>query len=215
MITIVDYDAGNIKSIVNMLRSLGVASRTTADPAVIAAADKLILPGVGHFDYGMRELVQRGLAAALNQRVLHDGIPILGICLGAQLLMRCSAEGTEQGLGWIAGDTVAFDRTRMPTRLRVPHMGWADTSVRPGNPLGTGLPADARFYFVHSFHIVCDHDEDVIFKASHGYEFVAGVQRGNILGVQFHPEKSHRFGMQVLRNFSAWQPTARRLIAAA
>jgi imidazole glycerol-phosphate synthase subunit HisH len=215
MITIVDYDAGNIKSIVNMLRALGIASRISSDPAEIVKADKLVLPGVGHFDYGMKELLRRGLVAALNQRVVTDGIPLLGICLGAQLMMRGSAEGVEPGLGWVDGDTVAFDRRRLDRQLRVPHMGWAETRSQRDNPLQPGLAADARFYFVHSFHIVCDREENVLFKAEHGYEFVAGVRRANILGVQFHPEKSHRFGMQVLRNFGNWQPNAHNLTVAA
>jgi imidazole glycerol-phosphate synthase subunit HisH len=215
MITIVDYDAGNIKSIVNMLRALGIPSRISGDPADIMRADKLILPGVGHFDYGMKELFRRGLVGALNQRVVTDGIPLLGICLGAQLLMRGSAEGVERGLGWIDGDTVAFDRSRLHQQLRVPHMGWAETRSQAENPLAPGLTADARFYFVHSFHMVCDRDENVLFKAQHGYEFVAGVRCANILGVQFHPEKSHRFGMQVLRNFGDWQPNAQNMTIAA
>jgi glutamine amidotransferase len=210
MITIVDYDAGNIRSIVNMLRVLGVASRISNDPAEIAAADRLILPGVGNFDYGMGELSRRGLINALRQRVLEDCTPILGICLGAQLLTGGSEEGRSLGLGWIAGRTVRFDRARMNSSLRVPHMGWADTWALRENPLFAGIPADARFYYVHSYHIVCEAPEQAILSARYGYDFTSGVQNRNILGVQFHPEKSHRYGMQLLRNFASWDPEGER-----
>jgi glutamine amidotransferase len=206
MITIVDYGAGNIRSIVNMLRALGIKSRVSGTPDEIATAERLILPGVGHFDHGMGELLERGLMAALERRVREEGIPILGICLGAQLLTRSSEEGALPGLGWIDGCTIRFDRARMGARLRVPHMGWADTWAMRDNPLLDGLSADARFYYVHSYHIVCDDPEQAIFGAHHGYDFISGVKRANVLGVQFHPEKSHRFGMQVLRNFAAWKP---------
>jgi glutamine amidotransferase len=206
MITIVDYDAGNIRSIVNMLSQLGIKSRISGEPAEIETAERLILPGVGHFDYGMRNLAQRGLVEALNARVLGEGVPMLGICLGAQLLTRGSEEGELPGLGWIAARTVRFDRARMDARLRVPHMGWADTWASRESPLAKSIPADARFYYVHSYHIVCDEPEQAILAARHGYEFTAGVGRGNVLGVQFHPEKSHRFGAELLRAFSAWRP---------
>jgi glutamine amidotransferase len=209
MITIVDYGVGNIHSIVNMLRALGFKSRIAKDASEIGNAERLILPGVGHFDYGMRSLRSRGLVEALQQRVLGDGIPILGICLGAQLLTRGSEEGHEPGLSWIAGNTVAFDRARLGSSLRVPHMGWANTWQVRETPLTTALPADARFYYVHSFHLTCDNDDDAAFMAHHGYEFVAGFHRENILGVQFHPEKSHRFGMQIIRNFCTWKPRSR------
>jgi glutamine amidotransferase len=207
MITIIDYDAGNIKSVVNMLRAFGAPSRITGDPAEIAAAEKLILPGVGHFDYGMGQLEARGLVDVLNRRVLEDGVPILGICLGAQLLTRGSEEGNRAGLGWVAGETVRFDRSRMDARLRVPHMGWADTWATRESPLSDGL-SDARFYYVHSYHLACDSAREAILAANYGYDFTVGVQRGNVLGVQFHPEKSHRFGMQLLQNFVVWRPTA-------
>lgn len=205
MITIVDYDAGNLKSIVNMLRALGASSRISGDPAEIAGAEKLILPGVGHFDYGMGQLEARGLVDVLNRRVLQDRVPILGICLGAQLLTRGSEEGDRPGLGWIAGETVRFDRGRMDARLRVPHMGWAETWATRENPLSEALH-DARFYYVHNYHLVCDDACEAILAANYGYDFTVGVQRGNVLGVQFHPEKSHRFGMQLLQNFVGWRP---------
>lgn len=213
MITIVDYSVGNIKSVANMLRALGAASRISSSPDEIAQAERLILPGVGHFDHGMRELHERGLIAALSARVLEDRIPILGICLGAQLLTRSSEEGDRPGLGWIDATAVRFDSSRMDPRLCVPHMGWADTWALRTHLLFAGLPDDTRFYYVHSYHLACDAPDQAVLAARHGYDFVSGVARGNILGVQFHPEKSHRFGMQLLRNFIAWQPEGGKIAA--
>lgn len=208
MITIVDYDAGNLKSIVNMLRVLGLKSETSGSAAGIASASRLILPGVGHFDFGMGELEKRGLVEALGKRVIEDGVPILGICLGAQLLTRGSEEGNRPGLGWIDASTRRFDKARLADHLRIPHMGWADTWAERPSPLDSAVAAGTRFYYVHSYHIVCEAPESSILAAAHGYAFTAGVQRGNILGVQFHPEKSHRFGMQILKAFAAWTPGA-------
>jgi len=202
VITIVDYGAGNLASIANMLRKVGAESRVSADPADVRTADKLILPGVGHFDHGMQNLRARGLDEALTQRVVREGVPILGICLGLQLFARGSEEGTSSGLGWIDADVRRFDTSRMAEALRVPHMGWADVSIEHPDALVESLPPDPRFYFVHSFHIVADHEPDVLVRAVHGYAFVAGVARGHIRGVQFHPEKSHKFGMKLLANFA-------------
>jgi glutamine amidotransferase len=206
MITIIDYGAGNIRSVANMLNVIGAKSRISDDPADVLAADRLILPGVGHFDYGMKALRASGLEGALNRRVVAEGAPLLGICLGAQLLTRGSEEGDEPGLGWIPADTVSFDRARFRARLSVPHMGWSDTRSALDHPLTDGAPPDQRFYYVHSFHIVCDDPADRLFRTTYGYEFDAGVQRANIAGVQFHPEKSHRFGMDILSRFATWLP---------
>jgi glutamine amidotransferase len=206
MITIVDYDAGNIRSIVNMLRAIGVKSRVTGDAGEVRRADRLLLPGVGHFDHGMRALSARGLDEAMTERAVVQGKPLLGICLGAQLLTAGSEEGSEAGLGWIDGRTVAFDRARLDAALRVPHMGWADTWATRPSPLSDALESDARFYYVHSYHMVVDAPEQAILAARHGYEFTAGVMKGSVLGVQFHPEKSHAFGLALLRAFAAWQP---------
>jgi glutamine amidotransferase len=206
MITIIDYGAGNIKSVANMLRAIGVKSQISADPSMIAEAERLILPGVGHFDFGMNALADRGLIDALNKRVQDQGIPLLGICLGAQLLTRRSDEGERPGLGWIAAETVAFDRKKMDDRLRLPHMGWSDVWATQANPLLDQDKQDARFYHVHKYHLRCDHTESAILSSYYGYDYVTGIQAENVLGVQFHPEKSHRFGMDVLKRFAAWSP---------
>ncbi|MEM6898343.1 MAG: imidazole glycerol phosphate synthase subunit HisH [Pseudomonadota bacterium] len=206
MITIIDYGAGNIKSVANMLRAIGVESQISGDPSVISEAQRIILPGVGHFDYGMSVLAKRGISDALSGRVIDGGTPFLGICLGAQLLTRGSEEGELPGLGWIEADTVSFDRTQLDERLKLPVMGWVDVQVCRNNPLieyGTDSP---RFYHVHKFHLQCDSADQVILRSHYGYDYVTGIQSGNILGVQFHPEKSHRFGMDILKRFAAWTP---------
>lgn len=201
MIVIVDYRAGNLVSIRNMLRRLGHDCVISGKADDILAAEKLILPGVGHFDHGMNQLRDSGLIEALHRRAVTEATPLLGICLGAQLLTRRSDEGREPGLGWFDAETVAFDQTRLPSRLRIPHMGWADVKTERETKLFAEMPAEARFYFVHKYHLVCGCPEDVIVTARHGYDFVAGIERGNIAGVQFHPEKSHKFGMCLLNNF--------------
>lgn len=194
-----------------MLRVLGIRSRIASSPKEVMEAERLILPGVGHFDFGMNELEKLGLVGALNKKVIEEETPLLGICLGAQLLTNSSEEGIKSGLGWVDGQTVEFDRQKLKERLRVPHMGWSNTwsALAEGNenPLTSGLPDDMRFYFVHSYHMICHDPNQVLLYADYGYPFVAGVKHKNIMGVQFHPEKSHKFGMALLRNFSAWVPS--------
>jgi glutamine amidotransferase len=203
MITIIDYGMGNLGSILNMCRHLGIPAETSGDPATVVRAEKLILPGVGAFDAGMEKLDQSGLREALDQRVVRENAPILGICLGMQLLARRSEEGVRPGLGWIAADVVRFQSPegRQPP-LQIPHMGWSHLTPRLDSRLFAGLPADPRFYFVHSYHVVCDQPGDISATTEHGGTITAAIERGHILGTQFHPEKSHRFGMQLLRNFA-------------
>jgi imidazole glycerol-phosphate synthase subunit HisH len=201
MIVVVDYGVGNLASISNMLRRLDVAAAISSDPSVIAIADKIILPGVGAFDHAMRKLREGALLPALEQRVVHDQVPMLGLCLGAQLLTRGSEEGMERGLGWVDADTVRFDPSKTNERLAIPHMGWSDVrSTKAHELLATDEP-DPRFYFAHSYHIQSNDPELTIGMATHGYEFPAAIASGNVMGVQFHPEKSHVFGMRLLRNF--------------
>lgn len=205
MIVIVDYGLGNLRSIQNMLRRAGALSVISSDLAVLGQAEKLILPGVGHFQYGMEKLRERGLIEALNERALEAKVPVLGICLGAQLLGRGSEEGGAEGLGWIEMDTVAFDRSRLNGTERIPHMGWAETA-HTGHFLFEGQEEPPRFYYVHSFHLLCDDPAAVIATAHHGYRFASGVMQGNIMGVQFHPEKSHTFGLRLLKSFATMSP---------
>ena len=200
MITIVDYGMGNLGSIRNMLKKIGVDSEVTSDAVRIAAATKLILPGVGAYDAGIENLERSGLIPVLGERVLVAGVPILGICLGMQLMTLGSTEGTRKGLGWIDAQSLKFQATEVG--LKVPHMGW--NLVRPMREaaLVDALPEDPRFYFVHSYYIRCEQPEDVLLTTTYGEPFHSGFHRGNVWGVQFHPEKSHKFGMHLLRNFA-------------
>lgn len=203
MIAIIDIGIGNLGAIRNMLRKVGAESRITSDPADIRAAEKLILPGIGAFDHGMQALADSGLADPLNDQVLERRKPVLGICLGAQMLGRRSEEGQLPGLGWIDMDVIRFPRT---PGLKVPHMGW--NIVTPGSsgnevhPLFAGGVDQPRFYFVHSYYMSCDRLEGIAGTCDYGQPFAAAVARNNIWGVQFHPEKSHRFGAALLRNFA-------------
>jgi glutamine amidotransferase len=201
MITIIDYGVGNLSSIRNMLKRLGTESKISTSLFDIEHADKLILPGVGSFDYGMTQLKNSGLLDILNKRVLVDKVPILGICLGVQLMMEGSEEGNMQGLGWIKGKTIAFDKTQLSPNQKIPHMGWNQVKEFEGSSLFNGMYAEPRFYFVHSYHLKATWPEDVLLKTNYGYDFAAGIESGNILGVQFHPEKSHKFGMKIFENF--------------
>lgn len=200
MIAIVDYEIGNLGAVANMLIRIGVTAEITSDPARIERAEKIILPGNGAFDACMRNLRTTGLVPLLEDRVLKRGVPLLGICVGAQMLGHGSEEGTEPGLGWL---DLRVRRFPPLPGLRVPHMGWNEVRlpVAP-HPLVRDLEVDTRFYFVHSYYIEPAREEDVLLRAHYGIDFAAGVAHGNIAGVQFHPEKSHRFGKRLLSNFA-------------
>jgi glutamine amidotransferase len=202
VIVIVNYGLGNLRSIHNMFARAGIESVVSSEPSVLRVASKLILPGVGHFRFGMESLKKLGLVQVLNERVLDARVPILGICLGAQLLGRKSEEGDCSGLNWVSMNTVGFERARMQRGEKVPHMGWASTSHREC-ALFRGMSEAPRFYYVHSYHFRCDDPGLVMCTAEHGYRFASGIAFGNILGVQFHPEKSHVYGQQLLKNFAS------------
>jgi imidazole glycerol-phosphate synthase subunit HisH len=204
MITIIDYNVGNLSSISNMLKRLGIESTISNDREIIDAAEKLILPGVGSFDYGMQQLHSSGLVPVLNKKVLEDKRPILGICLGAQLLTKGSEEGNEPGLGWVNGKTIAFDKSRLQPQQKIPHMGWADIFNYAHSKLFSDMYDEPRFYFVHSYHLQLADASDQLVSANYGYNFAAGIEHKNILGVQFHPEKSHKYGMKLLENFTKY-----------
>jgi imidazole glycerol-phosphate synthase subunit HisH len=201
VITIVDYGIGNLGSVLNMFRKVGVEAERSSDPEAVARADKLVLPGVGSFDRAMVTLRERGMIEALDEAVRRRGVQVLGVCLGMQLMVEGSAEGEQSGLGWIAGHAERFTFVDEPAR-RVPHMGWAGVERSGDCVLFENLGPDTRFYFVHSFHVVCADPTDVAATARYGRTFAASIARDNMMGVQFHPEKSHGFGMQLLRNFS-------------
>ncbi len=198
MIAVIDYNIGNISAVVNMLQRLGVKSIITSDPEQIAQADKIILPGNGAFDACMINLRASGLIPLLEQRVLQEKIPVLGICVGAQMLGHSSEEGQESGLGWLD-----FCVRRFPDlpSLRIPHMGWNQVKAPREHPIIHGIDADTRFYFVHSYYMLPRTLDLVLLTAEYGISFAAGVARDNMIGVQFHPEKSHRYGKQLLANF--------------
>lgn len=201
MLTIVDYGVGNLASIKNILKKIGVQSEISSDETTIAAADKLILPGVGAFDTCAQKLEESGLLTTLHEKVLNQKIPVLGVCVGMQLLTEGSEEGILPGLGWIKGQVVKFKKTQLPEGFKIPHMGWTDVTVSKPSKLFENMYDDPRFYFVHSYHAQLTNNEDEVIRAKYGYPFTAGIEYENILGVQFHPEKSHKFGMKLLENF--------------
>lgn len=200
MIAIIDYGMGNLGSILNMFKRIGVEAEITGNPDRIRRAGKLLLPGVGAFDQAMRRIEESGVREVLDYKATEEKAPLLGICLGMQLLTCSSEEGTLPGLGWIDAVT-----TRIPggEGIKVPHMGWNVVVPNRDSPLTSGLPDEARFYFVHSYCVHVKHEENSIMKARHGIEFDAVIQHGNIFGAQFHPEKSHKFGMQLLKSFAS------------
>jgi glutamine amidotransferase len=201
MIVIIDYGMGNTGSIVNMLRVAGAKSTVSSNPAEIEKADKLILPGVGAFDRAMTNLKELDIIPLLNEKVTRQKTPILGICLGVQLLANNSEEGKLPGLGWIDAEVKRFRFTAEQAYMKIPHMGWNLINAKKESMLLKDMETRSRFYFVHSYHVVCKNSEDVLTDTFYGYHFTSSVQRGNILGVQFHPEKSHKFGLKLLKNF--------------
>jgi glutamine amidotransferase len=198
MITIVDYGMGNLGSIRNMLRKIGTEASISADPARVRDASRLVLPGVGAFDAGIENLTRSGLVPVLHERV-QAGVPVLGICLGMQLMTASSEEGRLAGLGWVDAECVRFEPGA--EALKVPHMGWNRVRALRPDALVEALPEEPRFYFVHSYHVRCHDPADALLATRYGTEFTSAFRRGKVWGVQFHPEKSHRFGMQLLRNF--------------
>lgn len=203
-ICVVNYGLGNLGSILNMYKKLGVAAHVAEKENEIESAQKIILPGVGAFDEGMRGLKKANLIEVLNRKVLEEKTPVLGLCLGMQLLTRCSDEGEEAGLGWIDAETKRFSFSEN-VDLKVPHMGWNETEICRPDALVKNLEGEEkenpRFYFLHSYYVRCARREDVLLKTSYGINFDVAFRSEHIMGVQFHPEKSHKFGMRILRNF--------------
>ncbi|PZQ89700.1 MAG: imidazole glycerol phosphate synthase subunit HisH [Leifsonia xyli] len=197
-VSIIDYGLGNLGSVANMLKRIGAEVRRVSTPEEILESERVLLPGIGAFDTGMALLREQGLEAPLVE-FAASGRPLFGICLGMQLLLDSSDEGMEPGLGLIPGTSRRFDDA---DGLRVPHMGWNLADPRPGDSLTADLPPDSRFYFVHSYRVVPESDDDVLATTRYGVPFASMIRSGNVMGAQYHPEKSHAFGMQILRNFA-------------
>ena len=201
-IVIIDYGMGNLGSIRNMLKYLGMGSIISNDIADIQRASKLVISGVGAFDNAIRNINALGLMPVLHDKVINESIPVLGICLGMQLFTRRSAEGSLPGFGWVPAEALRFDFTNDPRRLKIPHMGWNQVEITKDSKLFTGMLQEPRFYFVHSYYCVCDDEHDALATTAYGHRFTSAIEKDNIYGVQFHPEKSHKYGMKLLDNFA-------------
>ena len=201
LIVVVDYGMGNLGSIKNMIKKVGGRVAISSKRKDVENADKLILAGVGAFDNAMRNVFALGLGPVLSGKVIGDKTPILGICVGMQVMANKSEEGKLPGLGWIDAEVRRFRFGEENCHLKIPHMGWNSIKVRKHNQLLNGLESESRFYFVHSYHLSCKDHRDELTTTSYGYDFVSSVLKENIVGVQFHPEKSHKFGMRLMKNF--------------
>jgi glutamine amidotransferase len=200
MVTIVDYGMGNLGSIQNMFKRIKVESEITGDKEKIAGSKKILLPGVGAFDAAMEKINATGLRDILDYKAREEKVPVLGICLGMQLLAKSSEEGVLPGFGWLDAKTIRFNL--QDASLKVPHMGWNLVYPVRESALIADLPEEPRFYFVHSFHVQCSNSENVLTTTNYGAPFHSIVQHNNIFGAQFHPEKSHKYGMKLLHNFA-------------
>ncbi len=202
MIRIVDYGIGNIQAFLTMFKRLGLPAERARTPVDLFDASKLILPGVGAFDNAMQLLNQSGLRESLEFMVFERQVPLLGVCVGMQMLASGSEEGMLPGLNWIPGQVRAFAKTPEVEQLPIPHMGWNDLQVKPDATLFRGFEPQPRFYFLHSYYFSCDDKAHVAATATYGLKFECAVSKGHIHGVQYHPEKSHNFGAQMLKNFA-------------
>jgi glutamine amidotransferase len=203
VISIVDYGLGNIQAFLNVFKRLNVEAKAVSTAAELAGVSKLILPGVGAFDQAMKLLSESGMRSALDDLVLRKCVPVLGVCVGMQILASTSDEGILPGLGWVAGRVRRLDSLESARTLQLPHMGWNDVKPVPGNQLFKQLESDSRFSFLHSYYFECARLAEVAAVANYGPDFCCAVNSGNIYGVQFHPEKSHHSGMRLLQNFAA------------
>ncbi|MDZ4787082.1 MAG: imidazole glycerol phosphate synthase subunit HisH [bacterium] len=202
MITVINYGMGNLGSIQNMLKKIGAKILVTSDPTEIDRAEKIIFPGVGAFDAAVATIQDKGLANLLSKKALSDKVPFLGICLGMQLMSQSSEEGVLPGLGWFKARTKKFDFPNDQGKLKIPHMGWNTIKLKAkDSPLLRDLDEESRFYFVHSYYLDCENPADIAAQTPYGGDFTSVITRENIYGAQFHPEKSHRFGMQIFKNF--------------
>lgn len=199
-IVIIDYGMGNLRSVQKKFDRLHTGATISSNPDVIANASKLVLPGVGHFANGVKKLKELGIWDVLNQAVLVKQVPILGICLGMQLMARYSEEGDTEGLGWFDAEVVRF-RVSDKLNYKIPHMGWNTAELTKSSDLFMGIPEASQFYFVHSYHVVCHDRQDILTSTTYDYPFVSAFERRNMYGTQFHPEKSHDIGEMLIANF--------------
>lgn len=202
MIHVIDYGLGNVQAFLTLYKRLGKEAMPARTAGDLATARKIILPGVGAFDHAIESLNGSGMRGRLEELVLQEKVPVLGICVGMQMLASASDEGRLPGLGWVPGKVRAFRSHRQAASLALPHMGWNDVAPRNGSGLFAGLQTQARFYFLHSYYFECEAPDHVSATSSYGLDFGCAVSNGHIHGVQFHPEKSHQFGVQLLKNFA-------------
>jgi glutamine amidotransferase len=204
MIGIIDYGVGNINAFINILKQIGVPYKRVSNESELVNVQKLILPGVGHFDYAMKRFQDSGMIDKINKMVLQQNTPVLGVCVGMQMMANNSDEGILPGLGWINAEVKKFDSTQLIGNepLPLPHMGWNDITLEKFSPILSGLENNSHFYFLHSFYFVCHVDSDRIATANYGSNFTCVANHKNVFGVQFHPEKSHNYGIKLLKNFS-------------
>jgi glutamine amidotransferase len=202
MITIINYGCGNIKAIQNVFHKLSIQTKVATTIGDLEGAEKLVLPGVGAFDYAMQKLMDSGMFEKINELVLINKIPVIGICLGVQLMANSSEEGKLAGLGWVDATVKRFDESKLSSKVHLPHMGWNDVNPVKNSPLFKDLENDAKFYFLHSYYIDSHNPEQILAKSDYAGDFVCAVHKENIYGVQFHPEKSHQYGVKLLENFA-------------
>ncbi len=202
MIVIIDYGLGNLNAFVNVFKKLDIPVKIAKKESDLDGATKIILPGVGAFDYAMSKLSDSGMRTKLDQLVLKDKIPVIGICVGMQILANYSEEGVLAGLGYIDGVVKKFDTSQFLQKTHLPHMGWNDIKPQSEHKLFKDLDPVPLYYFLHSYYFECNRTQDAIATANYGKEFVCAVNHENIYGVQFHPEKSHHYGVQLLKNFA-------------
>lgn len=202
MITIIDYGVGNINAFVNVYKRLSVPTKIAKTVADLEDAQKIILPGVGHFDHAMSELIKSGMRERLDELVIVKKVPVIGICVGMQMMGNSSDEGKLEGLKWIDASIKKFDENKIQQATRLPHMGWNDVHPVVSNPLFEGLEKNALFYFLHSYYFECNNRDDILATSEYGGQFACAAHHGNVYGIQFHPEKSHHYGETLLHNFA-------------
>ena len=202
MITIIDYGVVNINAFVNVYKRVNVPVKIAKTAADLEGAVKIILPGVGHFDHAMSELIKSGMREKLDELVMIHKVPVIGICVGMQMMGNSSDEGQLEGLKWIDATIKKFDETKIKQVTRLPHMGWNDVKPIVSHPLFAGLEKEALFYFLHSYYFECNNTEDILAISEYGGEFTCAAHHKNVFGIQFHPEKSHSYGETLLHNFA-------------